>query len=532
MALFEHRRRLTWLELFIALALGGLAASLSSFVLFGMKKFYFVLVTGALATLVGCMITPDLGRYWLAILLLSIPIKIGKIFAKSEYVQQYVSDHGFPPGALPVFNIILTDIPFYLLLLVAIVNVMRQRTWPRAHPVVWMAFGAVAWAGLSLYNAKLLDCGGWELYRLTQYVFFSIVAMWVIRDRDDLKVIFWVSAGMLAFQGIYCVGQFFWDLNSILFPSDVTTYSSQGYSGSAAGAAGEGGALGGHRRGGGTIGHANVTAQYFEFWLPWVVAAAFAARSYGARLAMWLAAFCTLVGLVFTFSRGGAIAIAVGLVATVFALARGGFLTRRFTWGIVAMIFLGLVAAAPGLYYYMTTRPEMFEDRFWLLKVAWAMATDHPWLGVGLNQSMAVFNDYDYKHTGTPERIHLYYFALMAERGFPGFLLFAIFYLTAWGTAWRYAKRSPDPLARMGSAAAFGALSAALVHMSFDLFFGMPTQWSIYLNAGFAIACARLAPSYQEDLLAEAAPFEPEPDRGRPPPQRGPLPNPAFARST
>lgn len=531
MAMFQNARRMTLLEWAFALGLGGFGAVLSSFVLFGMSKVWFVLVIGALCAGIGCLLTPDLPRFWLGVLIGSLPIKLGKIMADPTGVQKYVAEHGFPPGALPVLNIILTDIPFYILLVLAVLNMARQRSWPRAHPVIWAAFGAVAWAGLSLYNAPLLDAGGWELYRLTQYVFFAIVMMWVIRERGDLAVIFYVSAGMLAFQGLYCIGQFFFDLNSVLFPSEVTTYTSQAYSGSAAGIAGEGGSLAGMRRGGGTIGHANVTAQYFEFWLPWVVAAAFAARSYGMRLLMWLSAGITVVGLVFTFSRGGAVAIACGLVGTVLALGHGRFVSKRLVWGMVALGLLAVVALSPGIYFYMTTRPQMFDDRFWLLKVAWAMASDHPMLGVGLNQSMAVFNDYDYKMTGTPERIHLYYFALMAERGFPGFLLFITFYLMAWATAWRN-TRSRDPLAGLASAACFGALSAALVHMSFDLFFGMPTQWSIYLNAGIAIACGRMAPSPRADLLAPAAPAEVDPDGGPPPlPRRG-MPRPAFARSS
>lgn len=526
--ILQDARRLTLLELVLAGAIGGFAAFLSSFVLFGMSKVWYMLVIGAICIAIACMITKDLVRLWLAVLLLSIPLKLGKIFANPVAVQQYVAEHGFPPGALPVLNIILTDIPFYVLLVIALVNTARTREKLHGHPVIWAAFAMVAWAGFSTYNAELKDSAYWELYRLTQYVFFSMVAMYAVRTRTDLKIIFYCSAAMLAFQGLYCIGQFFFDLNSLLFPSEVTTYTSQAYSGSSAGIAGEGGSLAGMRRGGGTIGHANVTAQYFEFWLPWVVAAAFAARSYGIRLAMWASAAITLAGLVFTFSRGGAVAISVGLVATVFALAHAGYVSRRFVWGMVALGFLGVVLLSPGLYFYMTTRPQMFDDRFWLLKVAWAMAVDHPILGVGLNQSMAVFNDYDYKMTGTPERIHLYYFALMAERGFPGFLLFVFFYLFAWRTAWKN-TRAADPAARIGSAAAFGALSAAMVHMTFDLFFGMATQWSIFLNIGFAIACGRLVPQREADELAEGA-RDPEPPRPVPL-AGGPARAPVFARS-
>jgi hypothetical protein len=51
--------------------------------------------------------------------------------------------------------------------------------------VIWAAFAMVAWAGLSTWNAELKDAAYWELYRLTQYVFFAAVAMYAVRTRTD-----------------------------------------------------------------------------------------------------------------------------------------------------------------------------------------------------------------------------------------------------------------------------------------------------------------------------------------------------------
>src|SRR5512143_3182173 len=99
--ILQDARRLSFLELVLAMMLGGFAAFLSSFVLFGMHKVWFVLVTGAIVVAIGCLATKDLTRFWLAILIASIPIKLGKIFSDPVKVQQYISDHGFPPGALP-----------------------------------------------------------------------------------------------------------------------------------------------------------------------------------------------------------------------------------------------------------------------------------------------------------------------------------------------------------------------------------------------------------------------------------------------
>ena len=91
MRLFENTRRLSWLELLFAMAIGGFGAFLSSFVLFGMSKLWFMLIIAALVCGIACLLVKDLPRFWLAVLLGSIPIKLGKIFANPVAVQQYVA---------------------------------------------------------------------------------------------------------------------------------------------------------------------------------------------------------------------------------------------------------------------------------------------------------------------------------------------------------------------------------------------------------------------------------------------------------
>jgi hypothetical protein len=63
--ILENARRLSLLEVLLALIVGGFAAFLSSFVLFGMSKVWFVLVIGAICVGIACMITGDLVRLWL-----------------------------------------------------------------------------------------------------------------------------------------------------------------------------------------------------------------------------------------------------------------------------------------------------------------------------------------------------------------------------------------------------------------------------------------------------------------------------------
>jgi O-antigen ligase len=457
-------------------------------------------------------------RFWLAILLASIPIKMGKIFSSPVYVQEYIAEHGFPPGALPVANIILTDLPFFALLALCVLTIAREGGRRRGHRVGVAGLVVVLWAGLSCTKAVLMDAALWELVRLTQYLLFYYLAVYFVRSRAELRTIVYVTAAMLAFQGVYCVGQFFFDLNTLLFGADATTSSNISYSGAGAGQAAEGGVLGGRRRGGGTVGHANVTAQYFEFWLPYLIAVGLTARKRFVQILMWLAAGSTIVGLAFTFSRGGALAVGFGLACTLIALLHSGRVERRFARGALALVLLAGVLLAPAAYFYMTTRPKMFEDRFWLARVAISMTASNPVLGVGLNQSMERFYEFDAEKRGVRERIHLYYLAMMAERGIPGVAFFMLFYGLALREAWRN-TRARDPAAGVISAAAFGALSAGALHMTFDLFFGMPSQWSMWLNAGIAVACGRIPPEAEPDALAEGVPAEgpgePEPEAPR-----------------
>lgn len=168
------------------------------------------------------------------------------------------------------------------------------------------------------------------------------------------------------------------------------------------------------------------------------------------RLALVPAAAVLVVGLGATQSRGGLVAAACALAAA-FVFLRG----RRGTVALTALA-LGCVAAA-----YLAVAPETLhrvataaEDRgngredLWV--VAQRMSSDHPVVGVGLDNFVVLSREY-VREPGTlrfvdlvaerPHQVHNTYLQLLAETGVVGLGLFLAVVWAALGSARRAARR-------------------------------------------------------------------------------------------
>src|SRR4029077_6263572 len=71
-------------------------------------------------------------------------------------------------------------------------------------------------------------------------------------------------------------------------------------------------------------------------------------------------------------------------------------------------------------------RDKSITGRMYFWNVAMNMASDHPLTGVGFNAYQAAYDDYD-KTNGeydSSRSVHSAWFGVLAEMGYPGFILF------------------------------------------------------------------------------------------------------------
>jgi O-antigen ligase len=182
---------------------------------------------------------------------------------------------------------------------------------------------------------------------------------------------------------------------------------------------------------------------------------AFAAAMIGStkrpleRLLFVVAIVVLAAGVVLTESRG---ALVAGLTAAVTAFV----VFRRRRAHVVGLAVLVVVvggllfAAAPAAWERVSQPDTRGSGRSDLWTVAWRVADDHPFLGVGINNFGAVAGDY-VREPGLlfdvgliaedPHTVHNLYLQLLAENGIPGVSLFAIFAVACLAAALSAARR-------------------------------------------------------------------------------------------
>jgi O-antigen ligase len=137
------------------------------------------------------------------------------------------------------------------------------------------------------------------------------------------------------------------------------------------------------------------------------------------------------LGVAASQSRGGLIgALAAMLAAVIFFRGRR---VQALAWlSIAVVIATAWFASSPAAWQRITDTRDAGNGRSDLWSVAWQMTTDHPVLGVGLNNYRAVAPDYTRKPgqlvyvqliAEDPHFVHNAYLQMLSELGFAGLLL-------------------------------------------------------------------------------------------------------------
>lgn len=260
----------------------------------------------------------------------------------------------------------------------------------------------------------------------------------------------------------------------------------------------------------GPLGDPNYFAQILLILVPLGLLPSWAGRGWRRGLAV-AAAGLLAVATVYTYSRGGALALAL-----VVGLA---FVVRGLTWRMVTAATAGLLVAMflmPGAFARrLTTLQQLLpgqgevldpdssiEKRRLVTRVAWEMFLDHPGLGVGAGNYATRFAPYasrtgsaarEYDDPSEPQFPHNLYLEIGAETGLVGLLAFGLAVVVIFGALVR-ARRRFLKLGEQGLADLSAALALGLVgYLTSSLFLHGHFLRYLWLLFGLALACDLLA---------------------------------------
>jgi putative inorganic carbon (hco3(-)) transporter len=324
--------------------------------------------------------------------------------------------YGFPSLAQPLAGLL-----FMLILLRISLYGERPLGWVRAGPVLLIY--AIVWF------ASLLHAGDFQAASTTFIGFVkdalgAVIVIFFIQKPSSLKGAVWalVLAGL--FMGMISVFQ------------TLTGTFGNNYFGFGGWQAQVSGDASGHRLTG-PYDNPNAFAQVLVVIIPLALDRLWSERNIILRL---LAGFATLLGvitIVFTYSRGGFLAMLFALGIYV-VLRRPNF----FPLILTAALAIGLIQFLPDtyssriltLFQLAPSQNTLVTDTSFLGRTseniaAWRMFLDHPVLGVGLGNYSVNYQDYS-RSIGldtrrTPRTPASLYMELLSEQGVVGTAIFA-----------------------------------------------------------------------------------------------------------
>jgi O-antigen ligase len=245
---------------------------------------------------------------------------------------------------------------------------------------------------------------------------------------------------------------------------------------------------------GGTVGSPNEASAYLSLLLPLAACLLFAGTIYRQK---WLA--CLVLGLggvamIFTYSRGGWIALVLSAVIVGLVLMRTRGVSLKAPFAILALLavlylpFHGVISAR-----VFGDDQGSAESRIPLTMLALRMIGDHAVLGVGANNFSVAMHHYltSYFRTGFLYVVHNKYLLIWTETGIAGLLAYLAFLIGALRSGWRCWKQH-DRYVSLLALGITAAMVGDMVHMNFDVFQIGPVQELLWLLAALLIAIDRI----------------------------------------
>jgi putative inorganic carbon (hco3(-)) transporter len=262
---------------------------------------------------------------------------------------------------------------------------------------------------------------------------------------------------------------------------------------------------------------------------PMVVAASLAiflalsAKHWAIKAITLLAALLMMHVPLFTFSRGGMLALGVSFLATMVVVAR----KPSHLLFVALALAAGVRLAGPEVRQQFSTTFASEEERDWsaqsrldLWGQAWETMLRHPLTGVGPRHwGEYAKTNYDW---GSAKEVHNTWFQTGAELGFPGVTALVLFFLITWLRCWPLARGKLGSAEEDNSRMVICALSGYAVGSQFITAYGLEVPFYVAMM-GCGLLTLTSQPATQE---ANASPQMSKPALGAMAPPPGPIKSP------
>ena len=430
------------------------------------------LVTALFAPLIA--LAGSARKFFLAIVLLDIPLQIDKNFAYRDAAAEL--------GARAGFNVSLTTIALVGLYGAWFIERLVHRYRPTRPPAGLIMALAPYMVVVALSVAVADDFGLYArgLVLVGQMFLLYVYLIGTVKTREDIRfVVSWLLCGLVC-EGIFIAisatgGDF--ALGGLQVRKDTLEEEQFGMA----------------SRFAGTVGSPILAAAYLEMLLAPALAV------FGTNLGRYYKSLAVLgltlgaIALIGTFSRGGWLAAGLSITIVYFLLWR-----RRKLSPVVPVVLFLLLSALALMFHEAISRRLTGDDvgsargRVPLMMMAWNIIADRPALGVGANNYTRALEP------RAPEfgnewlfTVHNQYLLVWAETGVVGLAAYVWFLLVTLRRGWQVWKRA-DPVLAPLSLAFTAALMGQMIHMQVDIYSSRPQIELLFVVAALIGAMSRM----------------------------------------
>ena len=477
----------------IFLLLGGLLVGIfTALVLSGAKKVWIFLIVAGVLGLTGSLFVKDPRKYFMGFFVFLLPLHIKKVLISDvSFFKELVDSYGYPPGVDPMPILYLSDLPFLALLLLWIWNLSRGKEKFDVGVTFWFGVFFLLWSILSMKFAPMKNLSFWECFARFKYLVFFLYFSNAIRSAKEIQFVAKFLVVGLAIQGM--VGVFNYYNQSIQDPfgnlfgnAQVNVEESEVH----LNISGEEGDK--KFRAGGTVAFANPNSQgqYNAIVLPFSFYLFILARKFWERV-FWLSCgLLGLAGLIVTFSRGALLAFLVSCMMIIIFGTYRKLISIKYLIAVV----IGIIAAVPFVYIYMTTRVEYFYVRFPLWEMALSIISDHPIFGGGVNNAVIVGSQYpDPEYVFFGAHFHNHFLTTAVEIGIVGLILYCSVFLSMFLRSFKSFLKDRDDLYHNWLSVLMPAtVAGTATHLFADNLASVVNATLIWVVTGLGISLHRL----------------------------------------